>query len=158
MSPPPLSYPAGYKTGPICKHCGSDGKGFWHSGAQLGWKRTLAVESQGTGHSKRSSLQPCSRDRFPSVTALLGQERASPTKLLQLRCSAPFSSVTTLSARGRFPQRKCYSPAQIPSLWLPPQSSNNSFSALAEGLHSNLTQEIYWEGRTQESGCLCQSA
>lgn len=79
----------------------SDGKGSWQPGTEEYWARVgkYSVNREPrrtTGPSKCSRLQPCSRQRFPSVTALPRQGRGFPPKLLQFCLVLEECSVTTL--------------------------------------------------------------
>ena len=69
---------------------------------QLGWKNVLAVGNQGTAQAvvSTAAYSPALGKGFPSLSALLQQERASLAKLLQLDSDAQECS----NSKGMFPQ------------------------------------------------------
>ena len=78
---------------------------------QLGWKNVLAVRNHGIAQAvvSTAAYSTALGKGFPSVSALLQQERASLAKLLQLDSDAQECS----NYKGRFPQPKSYSPGLL---------------------------------------------
>lgn len=138
-----------------------------HRAPAYSWDITVSIAAlmETDGQSRRQehlnvtlSMAACSSSPapgkdFPNVTNLLRYGSVSPAKLLQL---CWLWSLTTMLHWGKvFPGKMLQSssaplrlPGKVVTFLLP--------SILRKKVSSNLIQEVYYKGRLQEDGCLCQ--
>lgn len=121
------------------KHCSWDGKVFWQAGAKEYHQASNGSSLQGKGPKA-------------SVTTLFWQGRVAPVKLLQSLRNVQLSSCLG-KCNNSAPPGKSF-PGESVIVLLSLCSTQAKVVTLGLRSNTNLTQELYCEGRSQEGGFL----